>query len=109
MDCELCLGTGRCHICGGRAHSAASGIVTLCPACAGRGRCSACSPGEKLRIRRTRLTAPEVGTVAGSTAVHVACKTLAGSKAACGAGVLVLLPGRFDPTAADSCRDCLAC
>ena len=56
---------------------------------------------------RTATTSAEVGRTGDSTVLHAARKTLAGQKALCGAGSLHLVPGRFDPTSADSCTECL--
>jgi hypothetical protein len=108
MECDRCLGTKRCHICGGRARSSASGIPTACLACAGTGRCRACSTLAAVPTQRGARTAAEVGTVAGTGVLHAACKTLAGPKAVCGAGPLTPHTGRFDPDDAETCPDCLA-
>ena len=109
MECDRCLGTQRCHICGGRARSDASGIPTSCPTCSGTGRCPVCAPVRAVPSQRGPLTAAEVGTIAGNGLLHAARKTLTGSKAACGAGPLTATAGRFDPTDAHACPDCLAC
>lgn len=44
-----------------------------------------------------------------SPMLHAARKTLSGTKAVCGAGPVAVKGGRFDPDAAGSCPDCIAC